>query len=236
MSSRTVAVIGAGPYGLGAAAHPRAAGGGTHGLGGSMDFWSGRMPAGMFLRSSWDACTISDPDGRGTLDAYEAATGPVGRPVPLDRFIEYGRWFAREAVGDIDERRVFAVRRARDGFELDLEDGDVLRASRVVLATGIDGFAYRPPGLAGLPPELVRHSVDVRDPGELAGRDVLIVGGGQSAIELAALLHEAGAVPEVVMRAPRLHWLGRRGWLPRPDPPPPLLYPPADGRPPPLNP
>jgi hypothetical protein len=34
-----------------------------------------------------------------------------------------------------------------------------------------------------------------------------VVGGGQSALESAALLHEAGAVVSVAVRAPQVHWL-----------------------------
>jgi hypothetical protein len=35
----------------------------------------------------------------------------------------------------------------------------------------------------------------------------MVVGGGQSALESAALLHEAGAEVQVVVRAPRIYWL-----------------------------
>lgn len=37
-----------------------------------------------------------------------------------------------------------------------------------------------------------------------AGRRVVVVGGGQSALESAALLHEAGAQPRVLVRAARV--------------------------------
>ena len=73
-----VAVIGAGPYGLSATAHLRAGGLDVHTLGRPMELWEG-MPPGMFLRSSWEASTIADPDGSLSLDAYEAAHGDPGR-------------------------------------------------------------------------------------------------------------------------------------------------------------
>jgi cation diffusion facilitator CzcD-associated flavoprotein CzcO len=80
----------------------------------------------------------------------------------------------------------------------------------VVVAAGIAGFARRPPELDGLPPDLVSHSVDHDDLGAFAGRRVVVLGGGQSALESAALLHESGAEVEVLVQHPVVHWLTRR--------------------------
>ena len=70
-----VAVIGAGPYGLAAAAHLRSAGVETCIFGESMEFWRKHMPIGMLLRSKWEASYISAPDNALTLDEYELARG-----------------------------------------------------------------------------------------------------------------------------------------------------------------
>jgi len=69
---------------------------------------------------------------------------------------------------------------------------------------------------------------------------VVVVGGGQSALESAALLHESGAAVEVIVRAPRVYWrrYGTRlhTWLhPQANPVRCLLYPPSDVGPPGLN-
>ena len=214
MSGIDVAVIGAGPYGLSCAAHLRARGLDVHVLGRPMDLWERRMPVGMFLRSSWEASTISDPDGTLSLDAYEAERATtIARPIPLADYLAYGRWFQRRAVPDLDTRRVMMVRRGGPGFRLELDDGSELAARRVVVATGPAGFARRPPVLDRLPAPLVRHSIDVRFLDEYRDRRTVVVGSGQSAIELAALLHEAGAAVEVIARADRIRWLRRSGWL-----------------------
>jgi cation diffusion facilitator CzcD-associated flavoprotein CzcO len=230
MSGRhDVAVIGAGPYGLAATAHLRACGLAVHALGRPMDLWE-RMPVGMLLRSSWEASTIADPDRALTLDAYEAANGVrIARPIPLEDYLRYALWYQRQAVPDIDTRRVVGIRRADGRFELALDDGDALTARRVVIATGPAGHARRPPGLAGLPAPLVQHSSELRQLGEFRGRRTAIVGSGQSAIELAALLHEAEAEVEVIARADRVRWLRRSGWLhDRDGVVRRLLYPPTD--------
>jgi FAD-dependent urate hydroxylase len=214
MSVHDVAVIGAGPYGLASTAHLRARGLDVHTLGRPMDLWERQMPAGMFLRSSWEASTISDPDGALTLDAYEALRpAPIPRPIPLEDYLGYARWYQGQAVPDVDTRRVLAVRRGSSGFELELGDGAAVAARRVVIATGPANFARRPPAFTGLPASVVRHSVDVPEPTAYRGRRTVVVGSGQSAIELAALLHEAGAGVEVIARADRVRWLRRSGWL-----------------------
>ena len=96
-----VAIIGAGPYGLAAAAHLRAVGVETCIFGKVMEFWENQMPAGMFLRSSWEASHIADPDRRLTLDRYQTSRNvQLSKPIPLGGFIEYGRWFQQQVAPD----------------------------------------------------------------------------------------------------------------------------------------
>lgn len=57
------------------------------------------MPAGMLLRSRWEASQIADPKHALDLGSYEAASGlERAEPVPLARFVDYGRWFQEHAV------------------------------------------------------------------------------------------------------------------------------------------
>ena len=87
MEKCDVVIISAGPYGLSAAAHLRRLKGlEIRVFGESMSFWERHMPAGMRLRSPWEASHISDPSGALTLDAYRSASGNhLTAPVPLDR-------------------------------------------------------------------------------------------------------------------------------------------------------
>lgn len=236
-STCQVAIIGAGPYGLAAAAHLRSAHVETCVFGEAMAFWRRQMPSGMFLRSSWEASHISDPHCALTLDAYQDGHGiHLSKPVPLDDFVAYGQWFQRKVAPDLDRRRVTRVESASTGFRLLLEDGESLRAQRVVIATGIAPFAYRPALFDALPPSLVSHASDHGDLRRFAGRRVIVVGGGQSAIESAVLLREGGADVEVILRAPQVRWLRRSAWLHRQSGSiRRLLYPPTDVGPPALN-
>src|SRR3989449_5224008 len=95
------------------------------------------------------------------------------------------------------------------GFRVRLDDGDEFAARRVVMATGIGPFAQRPVQFADLPAPLVSHSLDHADLSRFARQRVLVVGAGQSGLESAALLHEAGAAVEVLARARKITWLGQ---------------------------
>ena len=111
MSSCDVVIAGAGPYGLSAAAHLRTVKGlEVRVFGEPMSFWDRNMPVGMFLRSNWTATQIADPDGMLSLEAFQAASGVrFSTPVPLDRFIEYGLWFQRQALPDLDQRKIARI-------------------------------------------------------------------------------------------------------------------------------
>src|ERR1700749_4118262 len=86
-------ILGAGPYGLSAAAYLRAAGVEARVFGEPMSFWEKQMPVGMCLRSNWGASHIADPAQELTLDAYCRERGNhISKPIPLDRFVDYGRW------------------------------------------------------------------------------------------------------------------------------------------------
>jgi thioredoxin reductase len=97
-----------------------------------------------------------------------------------------------------------------------------------VLAGGIAPFAWRPPEFGDLSPELASHASEHQDLRAFAGKRVIVVGGGQSALESAALLQEAGAEVRVLVRAERVNWLLRSSRLHRLRFMRRLLYAPAD--------
>ncbi len=207
MTSEAIAIVGAGPYGLSAAAHLRRAGVEVRIFGRPMSFWRS-MPVGMLLRSNRSATCIVEHQGPLSIDSYGEETGePLGKPIPLATFIDYGDWVQQRVAHDLDPRFVMRIEREGDGFSLLLDDGERVGAPRVVVAGGIAPFAWRPPRFADLPDDLVSHTGDHRDLSRFAGQRVLVVGGGQSALESAALLSEIGADAEVLVRADHINWL-----------------------------
>lgn len=223
MENCDVAIVGAGPYGLSTASYLQQIKGlETRLFGKPMDFWERCMPARMLLRSHWHATHIADPKNGLSLDNYVSATGnrELGEPIPVSEFIGYGRWFSNHGKLDPDRRNIARLSASAGRFKLTLEDGEICQAKRVVVATGIEPFAYKPSIFDGIPHELACHSSELRDYSVLRDKEVAVIGGGQSALESGAFLHAHGAQVEILVRQPmqacrrsRFGWLGNPAWL-----------------------
>ena len=131
-----------------------------------------------------------------------------GRWVARDDLIEYLHDYA--AVHDIEVRTNCRVTRIDPGWTLETSDG-ATRAAHVVVATGYNGAPFVPhwPGRDGFAGELL-HSSDYRNPAPFRGKDVLVVGAGNSGAEIAHDLVDGGAArsrlsvrtpPQIVRRA-----------------------------------
>jgi thioredoxin reductase len=214
------AIIGAGPYGLSIAAHLRSQGLPFRIFGPPMDSWRRHMPKGMFLKSDGFASNLYSADGNFTVKKFCAERGiaydDTRIPVSLDTFIAYGLAFRERLVPELEEKFVTAVERSTDGFTVRLEDGEIVRARRVVLAVGITHFEYTPTALANLPREFVSHSFGHHDLQPFRGRKVTVIGGGASAIELAALLRDLDVDVHQIIREKALKFHGVPSEKPRP--------------------
>jgi cation diffusion facilitator CzcD-associated flavoprotein CzcO len=170
-----------------------------------METWRERMPEDMLLKSDGFASNLSSPDPMHSLKAFCELRGieydDKKLPVRLETFIEYGIWFQKHLVPQIDTRKIAWIDKENDNFLLETEDGDKFEAKRVVLAVGVSEFAWTPPEFASLPAKYMTHSSSHRSASDFAGRDVTIIGSGASAIDLAALLHEQSANVCIIARS-----------------------------------
>jgi hypothetical protein len=205
-----VAIVGAGPYGLSLSAHLSALGVQHRIVGRPMATWEAHMPRGMFLKSEGCASNIDEPGGRSTLRGFCEQEGlaysDAGWPVPVETFAAYGRWFQRRLVPHVEQDEVTAISGDDDGFSITMASGTRLTSPRVVVASGITDFAHTAPELRSLPPDRVSHTSSHANFARFRGRRVAVVGAGQSALETATLLAEAGARPELIARAIVLNW------------------------------
>jgi thioredoxin reductase len=210
MTGLPVVIIGAGPYGLSVAAHLRARGVDFRIFGRTMSFWQEQMPEGMLLKSDGFASSLSDPDNKFTLADYceeqRLPYADTGIPVRLDTFVAYGRAFQKRIVPEVEERLVVSVDRTDSGsFLVQLSDGELVSAQKLVIAAGIGYFPYTPPVFSELAQDVLTHSSAHSRLAEFKGRQVCVFGGGASAVDTAALLHEAGAEVQIIAREIHFH-------------------------------
>jgi FAD-dependent urate hydroxylase len=187
-------VVGAGPYGLSAAALALEHDIDTLVVGRPMDFWKANMPAGMFLRSGLD--WHLDATGIHTLEAYleerGIAVGDVD-PIPISLFLDYAEWFRTVKGIEVREELTVDLDKREGRFTATLESGEQIVADAVVCAPGIRHYTTVPDWASEVPPGRAAHTCDLVRFDDVAGQRVLIVGGRQSAYEWAALVREHGA-------------------------------------------
>jgi thioredoxin reductase len=214
-----VAIVGAGPYGLSLGAYLRHSGVKHRIFGRPMHSWENNMPTGMCLKSDGYASTLYDPKRAFTLEHFCREQGlPYkysGMPIPLETFVAYGREFQRRMVPQLETQDIARVEKDGSEFVLTTVTGEQLRARRVVLAVGITHFGYMPEQLQGLPAEAVSHSYAHGDVSRFAGKRVLVVGAGASAVDLAASLADAGSDVHIMGRRPKIGF-----YVPEMDPRP----------------
>ncbi len=195
-----VAIVGSGPYALSLAAHLRARGTNHRIFGPPMRFWRS-MPPGLNLKSLGFATSIDVPERGHTFPEWcRARAREDHEPCTMESYAEYGMWMQQRFVPHIEPAQVERVSlEGHRRFEVTLDTGERLRARNVVSATGLAGLAYTPEVLRGLGP-LASHTYDLDRYDRFAGKEVAVVGAGASAIEAAALVHEAGGRAQLLVR------------------------------------
>jgi len=196
-----VAIVGAGPYGLSIAAHLRARGISFRIFGEPMQFWR-EMPPSMFLKSNSSATNIYTPPSDRLMFATYCKDRALEafEPCAIADFARYGIFVQKAILPQVEPIEVIHIAGTAGYFEVTLSNLEKLIARRIVVAIGLKAFARMPDELLGLPPELASHTCDHSTFDDFVGQKVYVLGAGQSALQAAALLHEAGAYVEVLVR------------------------------------
>ncbi|WP_326712465.1 NAD(P)/FAD-dependent oxidoreductase [Streptomyces sp. NBC_01474] len=205
---RPVYVIGGGPGGLAAAAALRERG----------------VRAVILEKSEHVGASWRRHYDRLHLHTTRKLSGLPGLAIPR----RFGRWVSRDDVVRYLEKyaefhqleivtgvAVSRVERTEDGWLVRASGGRELAASAVVVATGYNHTPRLPdwPGRPSYAGELL-HAGDYRNAKPYAGRDVLVVGVGNTGAEIAVDLAEGGAsrVRLAVRTAPHIVRRSTAGW------------------------
>lgn len=145
--------------------------------------WAGR----------YDRLHLHTPRIQSHLPGYRMPAR-AGRWVSRDDMVRYLQAYANHHRIDVRFGvTVSSVRPVAGGYRV-TGDGIDVTVPYVVLATGLNSVPVMPswPGVESYTGTLI-HAVDYRNAAELQGRDVLVVGVGNSGAEIAADLAESGA-------------------------------------------
>ncbi|MFD9427633.1 MULTISPECIES: NAD(P)/FAD-dependent oxidoreductase [unclassified Streptomyces] len=205
-STRPVYVIGGGPGGLAAAAALRARGVRTVVLEKSEN-------VGASWRRHYDRLHLHTTRRRSALPGL-AMPRRFGRWVSRDDVVRYlEKYVEHHELEVVTGVEVSRIDRTADGtgWQLTATGGRVLTGRAVVVATGYNHTPRTPdwPGRDTFTGELA-HASEYRNPAPYAGKDVLVVGIGNTGAEIAVDLVEGGAsrvriavrtVPHIVRRS-----------------------------------
>jgi cation diffusion facilitator CzcD-associated flavoprotein CzcO len=127
--------------------------------------WRSQMPKGMFLKSEGCTSSLSDPDGRRTLEQLwrkQAALWQLGYTSLPGTLYRICVVISAPLAPEVEEVMVNAVESSGDGFELQIANGATAKADKVIVATGLEYTAQIPAFLSNLPPEFLSHTVQSR--------------------------------------------------------------------------
>ena len=157
---------------------------------------------GRSWRSRWDSLTLFTPA------QYDALPG-MPFPAPADTYptkepvADYLRAYADAFRLPVRlNSRVTSLSRSGDGFEVRTAD-ETFSARRVVVATGPFQIPFVPPAAGGLDSPVTQlHSADYRNPQALPDGPVLVVGGGNSGLQIAEELSASRRVDVSIGTSP----------------------------------
>jgi putative flavoprotein involved in K+ transport len=157
---------------------------------------------GRSWRSRWDSLTLFTPA------QYDALPG-MPFPAPADTYptkepvADYLRAYADAFRLPVRlNSRVTSLSRSGDGFEVRTAD-ETFSARRVVVATGPFQVPFVPPAAGGLDSPVTQlHSADYRNPQALPDGPVLVVGGGNSGLQIAEELSASRRVDVSIGTSP----------------------------------
>lgn len=199
-----LAIIGAGPTGISAAAWAQELGLSYRIYGEPLAFWK-RHIAPLPLRSPPASTDISSPHpGYRYVDYAQQHAIDTETPVSMAAFLAYANWFC-DAQGIEPQAAVVEHLSPVDRHWVLRHSEGTTMARNVVVSVGLQTMQRQPNGLDNISPHWSYVS-DVLDYSPFTGSQIAVLGAGQSAIEAALLASQAGARVVLVIRRPTIQY------------------------------
>ena len=165
-----------------------------------------RARTGDVWRARWRSLVLFTPRRFAALPGLPLPESTDYYPT-REQLADYLEHYAAEfALAVVRDTRVTAVTRDGDDFVTETSRG-IVRSCAVVMATGPFQYPRVPRVGAKLAASVAQlHSHDYTRPDDLPQGRVAVVGGGNSAAQLAVELVESGTAREVTMIAPQKPW------------------------------
>ncbi|NQV15519.1 NAD(P)-binding domain-containing protein, partial [bacterium] len=178
-------IVGAGPYGLSLANYMAENDQDFTIIGKPMELWREHTFSDASLRSDMATSEISHPYQAYSIQAFRAenqiTSTSTSERISIAEYRKYIDWVLSAIPYSIQEEYLHKLSKESGYFEAELQSGEILKAQRVVIATGVAHHLKIPPEF--LKSRDVIHSYFTREIEALQGRKVLVVGAGQSAAE-----------------------------------------------------
>ena len=159
----------------------------------------------------WDAFCLVTPNWQCQLPNFPYQGNDPHGFMPRDEIVSYVEGFARSIAAPIKENVAVTHLRRGDGggFHLATSDGDIT-AEAVVLAVSLYHVPSIPRSAERIAPGIMQiHSSAYKNPAQLPGGAVLVVGSGQSGCQIAEDLHLSGRQLHLIVgsapRCPRFY-------------------------------
>ena len=141
----------------------------------------------------WPSLRLLTPNWQTRLPGHDYAGDDPDGFMPVAGVVTTLTSYARLVGAPVrTAMTVHAVRAAPQGFDVQVND-DLLRARAVVLATGASSRPAIPPAADAVPPSITTLTpLTYRDPGQLRGGGVLVVGASATGVQLTDEIHRSG--------------------------------------------
>ncbi len=211
MPKTEVLIIGAGPYGIAIANELFANGVPFQIIGKPFDLWLNYTQNHSSIRSDWLTSEVYCPTGRyGFLKflqekRFSNKNEILKKRLPVELYRKYLKYVLTQLPYLIEDSKCIQLQQNNGLFQAKLENQKIIEAQVVILATGIESHKYLPAIFQKSNETPIVHSWNVNGVLNIEGKNILVVGRGQSAAEAICQLSKKNKINWLLRKEPEYY-------------------------------